>query len=84
MRMLSPRELFSAQGFGEDYIIDRGRCVDTGDWITLTKTASIRMCGNSVSPMMAKALVAANYREVEATLPVRRRASTAPLLEAAE
>jgi DNA (cytosine-5)-methyltransferase 1 len=84
MRMLSPRELFSAQGFGEDYIIDRGRCVDTGEWITLTKTASIRMCGNSVSPVMAEALVAANYRENEAALPVRRRASTAPLLEAAE
>lgn len=84
MRMLAPRELFRAQGFGDDYIIDRGRCVDTGEWITLTKTASIRMCGNSVSPVMAKALVEANYREDEAALPPRRRASTAPLLEAAE
>jgi DNA (cytosine-5)-methyltransferase 1 len=84
MRMLAPRELFSAQGFGEDYIIDRGRCVDTGEWVTLTKTASIRMCGNSVSPVMAKALVAPNYREDEAALPVRRRPFTAPLLEAAE
>jgi len=83
MRMLAPRELFRAQGFGDDYIIDRGRCVGTGEWITLTKTASIRMCGNSVSPVMARALVSANYREDEAALPVRRRASTAPLLEAA-
>lgn len=84
MRMLAPRELFSAQGFGQDYIIDRGRCVDTGEWITLTKTATIRMCGNSVCPPLAQALVAANYRENEAALPMRRRISTAPLLEAAE
>jgi DNA (cytosine-5)-methyltransferase 1 len=83
MRMLTPRELFSAQGFGEDYIIDRGKLPD-GTWINLTKTASIRMCGNSVCPPMAQALVTANYRENEAALPVRRRISTAPLLEAAE
>lgn len=85
MRMLSPRELFRAQGFGDDYIIDRGRRVDTGEWITLSKTASIRMCGNSVSPVMAEALVGANYRENEAALPARRTTrATAPLFEAAE
>lgn len=84
MRMLAPRELFRAQGFGDDYIIDRGRCVDTGEWITLTKTSSIRMCGNSVSPVMAEALVAANYRLDQAAMPVRRPARSVPLLEAAE
>ena len=29
----------------------------------LTKTAQVRMCGNSVCPPMAKAYVAANYAE---------------------
>lgn len=56
MRMLSPRELFRAQGFPDGYVIDpifEGR--------PLTKTAQIRMCGNSVSPVMSEALVAANY-----------------------
>jgi DNA (cytosine-5)-methyltransferase 1 len=55
MRMLTPRELFRAQGFPSDYIIDlefNGK--------PLTKTAQIRMCGNSVSPVMSEALAAAN------------------------
>ena len=56
MRMLSPRELFRAQGFPESYIIDplyNGK--------PMTKTAQVRMCGNSVSPAPARALVEANY-----------------------
>lgn len=56
MRMLSPRELFRAQGFPESYIIDRG-----ADGALMTKTSQNRMCGNSVCPPMAAALVAANY-----------------------
>jgi DNA (cytosine-5)-methyltransferase 1 len=64
MRMLSPRELFRAQGFGDDYIIDRGLAPD-GKWTALTKTAQVRMCGNSVCPPVAAALVAANYRAGE-------------------
>ncbi|KMS54574.1 DNA cytosine methyltransferase [Sphingobium cupriresistens] len=55
MRMLTPRELFAAQGFPPDYIIDlmvNGR--------PLTKTAQVRMCGNSVSPVMSEALARAN------------------------
>lgn len=56
MRMLSPRELYRAQGFPDDYRIETGH-----DGRRLTKTAQVRMCGNSVSPMVAKALVAANY-----------------------
>lgn len=55
MRMLQPRELFRAQGFPESYIID---CEFNGK--PLTKTAQIRMCGNSVCPPMAAAIVAAN------------------------
>ena len=56
MRMLTPRELYRAQGFPETYEIERGH-----DGRALTKTAQVRMCGNSVSPMVARALVAANY-----------------------
>lgn len=61
MRMLTPRELFRAQGFPDDYIIDRGRSVQTGRWMGLTKTAQVRMCGNSVSPPVAAALVRAQF-----------------------
>lgn len=69
MRMLTPRELFRAQGFPETYIIDRGiRITDHGEScdlfavdIALPKTAQIRMCGNSVSPWPAQAIVAAQF-----------------------
>jgi DNA (cytosine-5)-methyltransferase 1 len=57
MRMLTPRELFAAQGFPADYIIDP--IGPSGK--PLTKTAQIRMCGNSVCPPLAAALVRANY-----------------------
>lgn len=58
MRMLTPRELFLGQGFPADYVIDpvvNGR--------RLGATAQTRMGGNSVSPMVARALVAANYSD---------------------
>ena len=59
MRMLAPRELYRAQSFRPDYIIDHG--VDEhGHRVSLTKTAQVRMCGNSVPPVMAEALVRAN------------------------
>lgn len=61
MRMLSPRELYAAQGFPASYIIDP---VVAGK--PLTKTAQIRMCGNSVCPPMAEALVRANFASAEA------------------
>ncbi len=93
MRMLSPRELYRAQGFPDSYIIDRGLKVEVREgWgdddgpaevIPITKTAQVRMCGNSVCPPLAQALVAANFqlREVELTAP----AVTMPLfMEAAE
>lgn len=58
MRMLTPRELFRAQGFHDGYIID--------PWFEgkpLTKTSQVRMAGNSVPPPVAKALVRANVIE---------------------
>jgi DNA (cytosine-5)-methyltransferase 1 len=58
LRMLTPRELYRAQGFPESYEIDTG-----GDGRALTKTAQVRMCGNSVCPPMSKAIVGANYTE---------------------
>lgn len=58
LRMLSPRELYRAQGFPESYVIDR-----KPDGSPLTKTAQVRMCGNSVCPPLAHALVQANYSE---------------------
>ncbi|MDE3023247.1 MAG: DNA cytosine methyltransferase [Pseudomonadota bacterium] len=65
MRMLEPRELYRAQGFPDSYRISipfNGKL--------LSKSAQVRMCGNSVSPVMAKVLVSANYhpmRQQEAT-----------------
>lgn len=56
MRMLQPHELYAAQGFPADYIIDTG-----ADGKRLSKSAQVRMCGNSVCPPMAKLLVEANY-----------------------
>ncbi|MEM8791055.1 MAG: DNA cytosine methyltransferase [Pseudomonadota bacterium] len=55
MRMLTPRELYRAQGFPDDYVIEQsiaGRA--------FTKTAQIRMCGNSVPPDLAFVLAKAN------------------------
>jgi len=64
MRMLEPRELYRAQGFGDDYAIDVAI-----DGRPITKTAQIRMVGNSVAPPVAAALVRANLlgREVRAS-----------------
>ncbi|WP_219114935.1 DNA cytosine methyltransferase [Janthinobacterium sp. UMAB-56] len=57
LRMLQPRELFRAQGFPDDYIIGD----DPTQGLKLTKSAQVRMCGNSVCPPMAKALILANF-----------------------
>ena len=61
LRMLTPRELYRAQGFPESYVIDRGAAGEP-----ITKTAQARMCGNSVCPPLARAIVAANYAEQHA------------------
>jgi len=52
MRMLTARELATAQGFPVDYDLELDG--------KLSKTAQIRMIGNSVVPQMAAALVSAN------------------------
>jgi DNA (cytosine-5)-methyltransferase 1 len=62
MRMLQPHELYAAQGFPPGYIIDHGIDAD-GRRVELTKTAQVRLCGNSVSPPVAEALVRANMAE---------------------
>lgn len=56
MRMLDPRELYRAQSFPDRYRIK----LDVNGK-PLTKEAQVRMCGNSVPPVVAKALVEANY-----------------------
>lgn len=61
MRMLTPRELFRAQGFPDDYVIDFAR-----DGRPLSKASQVRMCGNSVCPPLARALVAANVPDLAA------------------
>ena len=58
MRMLEPRELYRAQGFPDSYQIDRG-----ADGRVLSKAAQVRMCGNSVCPPIAAALVRANFQD---------------------
>lgn len=55
MRMLTPRERFRAQGFPDDYIIDR-----RADGSAITAKVQGRCCGNSVCPPVAEALVSAN------------------------
>lgn len=55
MRMLTPRELFAAQGFPPDYVIEHD-----AEGRPITKTAQVAKCGNSVCPPLAEALVRAN------------------------
>ena len=57
MRMLTPRELFRAQGFPEHYQID---CHVGRERKRLTKRAQTRLVGNSVPPHVAAAIVRAN------------------------
>lgn len=58
MRMLQPKELYKAQGFPEDYIIERDY---TGK--SYPKSKQIARCGNAVPPPFATALVRANFPE---------------------
>ncbi len=55
LRMLRPDELFRAQGFPPDYVIDR-----TADGRPISATHAVRMVGNSVSPPPLRALAEAN------------------------
>lgn len=63
LRMLAPKELFRAQGFPAGYIFEHG-IDEHGQRISLTKSAQVRMCGNSVCPPLAQALVAANLADM--------------------
>lgn len=59
MRMLEPHELYAAQGFPSDYIIDfdvNGK--------KYSKKDQVARCGNSVPPPFAEALVRANLPEL--------------------
>ena len=75
MRMLSPRELFRAQGFRDSYIIDWGIAVaddeelgwKAGQRVAITKTQQVSKCGNSVNPGIACALAFANYCPMDIT-----------------
>jgi DNA (cytosine-5)-methyltransferase 1 len=60
LRMLRREELFRAQGFPADYIIDT-----TADGRKLSISASVRMVGNSVSPPPLCALARANLDPVQ-------------------
>lgn len=58
LRMLTPRELYAANGFPPDYIIDR-------DYLgnAYGKSKQVARCGNAVPPPFATALVRANLPE---------------------
>ncbi len=76
LRMLQPKELYLAQGFPANYIfeeipdpellfIDGYQSVEDPLSLPrkkLTKSSQVRMCGNSVCPPLAEALVRANFK----------------------
>lgn len=59
MRMLQPRELFAAQGFPEEYVIEHDAYGKK-----ISKSEQIAKCGNSVSPHPAEAIVRANCSDI--------------------
>ena len=56
--MLTPRELYAANGFPPDYIIDHDYQGNV-----YGKTKQVARCGNAVPPPFATALVRANLPE---------------------
>ncbi|NTF32322.1 DNA cytosine methyltransferase [Rhizobium skierniewicense] len=66
MRMLAPRELYNAQGFPADYVIAGVWVQPTVDhngapvWLPFPKSVQVSCVGNSVSPPVAEAIIAAN------------------------
>ncbi|MDX0158947.1 C-5 cytosine-specific DNA methylase [Sinorhizobium meliloti] len=64
MRMLTPRELYNAQGFPPNYIIEGAWDYQAGGsgpvWREFSKSVQVSCVGNSVSPPVARALVSAN------------------------
>lgn len=75
LRMLAPHELYRAQGFPEHYVIDeipnpdllfvngQQTVVDPLSLprVPLSKSAQVRMCGNSVCPPLSEALIRSNF-----------------------
>ncbi len=61
LRMLTPRELYNANGFPKTYIIDRGH-----DGRVFSKSTQVRMCGNAVPPPLGRAVIEANWKSVAA------------------
>jgi len=59
MRMLGPRELFNAQGFPSDYIIDHDV-----NGKALSKATQVARCGNAVPPDFAEQLTRSNLPEL--------------------
>lgn len=70
LRMLKPRELYNAQGFPPEYIIDRG-----DDGRRFTGEQQVRMVGNSVSPPPGAALIRANFKHELAAVGHPRKAA---------
>lgn len=72
MRMLTPRELYNAQGFPPDYVINGAwdyQADGAGPvWREFSKSVQVSCVGNSVSPPVAGALVAANCGHLAAQL----------------
>ncbi|OVE49416.1 DNA cytosine methyltransferase [Chromobacterium violaceum] len=61
LRMFKPPELYGCQGFAPGYRITQGH-----DGRKFSVTAQVKMCGNSVSRHPARALIAANCRDLMA------------------
>jgi len=59
LRMLTPRELFNAQVFPSDYVIDAGALGSP-----ISKAAQVARCGNAVPPPFSEAIVRANLPEL--------------------
>lgn len=55
LRMMAPRELYTAQGFPTTYVIDHG-----AGGIIFSKSTQVKLVGNSVSPVIPAALARAN------------------------
>lgn len=68
MRMLEPHELFAAQGFPPDYVIDRD-----ANGKQYPKSAQVARCGNSVPPPFAENLVRSNLPELCAETVEKKR-----------
>ena len=60
LRMLKPEELKLMQGFPKDYIIAYDY-----HWNPYPKTQQVARIGNSVVPIMAKAIIEANCSEIK-------------------